>query len=103
MIASDRFVSAQEASYLSAMAKRFRLPTEVSKEIFKTVMAERRGRLEVSAKDVDKFIHPHLKELLSFEGADEIVGELPEDSLEEMLHAAQETMEQGCSYSRERS
>jgi hypothetical protein len=101
VIASDRFVSAQEASYLSAMAKRFKLSTEVSKEIFRSVMAECRGRLELSAKDVDEFIHPHLKELLSFEGAEDIVGELEEDSLEEMLHAAQEAMGEGSDYSRD--
>jgi hypothetical protein len=101
VIASDRFVSAQEASYISAMARRFRLATETTQKIFGQVMAERRGRLEISARDVDEMLHPHLKEILSFEGADELVGEVSEDSLEEMLHDAQAAMAEGCSYTKQ--
>jgi hypothetical protein len=101
VVASDRFVSSQEASYLSALARRLNLSTDASKEIFKQVMIQCRGRLEVASDQVDEFIHPHLKELLSFEGAKDLVGELDEDSLEEMLYEAQEAMASGCDYSPE--
>lgn len=100
VIASDRFVSEQEASYISALARRFRLPTDDTKKIFAQVMAERRGRLEISAHDVDEILHPHLKEILSFEGSEELVGEVSEDSLEEMLHNAQNAMDEGCEYTK---
>ncbi len=98
VVASDRFVSSQEASYLSALARRLKLESKDSKAIFKQVMIECRGRLEVSSEQVDEFIHPHLKELLSFEGAKDLVGELDEDSLEEMLYEAQEALASGCDY-----
>jgi len=101
VIASDRFVSAQEASYLSAMAKRFGLPVETTREIFKQVMAERRSRLEISAKDVDEFIHPHLKEILSFDGADELVGAADEETLEDMLENAKAVITENCEYSKD--
>ena len=99
VVASDRFVSTQEASYLSALARRFKLSTEKSKKLFKSVMAERRGRLEASGENINEEIHPHLKDLLSFRGADELVGELDEDSLEEKLHQAQAAMTEDCEYS----
>lgn len=99
VIASDRFVSAQEASYLSAMAKRLQISTPNASRILKEVMAERRGRLEVAGSQVDEFIHPHLKKLLSFEGAEDLVGELSSDSLEERMHRAQEAMAEGCEIS----
>ncbi len=96
VVASDRFVSSQEASYLSAVARRLKISTEQSKKIFQSVMAERRGRLEVAGSGVDELLHPRLKQFLSFEGADQLVGELSEDSLEERLHRAREEMTEGC-------
>jgi hypothetical protein len=96
VIASDRFVSAQEASYLSALGKRLDLAPELARKVLRQVMADRRGRLEVSASAIDETIHPHLKALLSFPGAEELVGELSEDSLEEMMVQAQEAMAEGC-------
>ncbi|MCB0323764.1 MAG: hypothetical protein KDD69_09335 [Bdellovibrionales bacterium] len=99
VVAADRFVSMQEASYLSAMARRLKLNAEQSKNIFRSVMADRRGRLEVAASGVDELLHPSLKQLLSFEGAEELVGELSQDSLEEMLHQAKEALEEGSDIS----
>lgn len=96
VVASDRYVSAQEASYLSALGKRLDLSPEMARKILRQVMADRRGRLEVSAASIDESIHPHLKALLSFPGAEELVGELSEDSLEEMMVQAQEAMAEGC-------
>ncbi len=96
VVASDRFVSSQEASYLSALARRLKISGEDSKRIFQSVMAERRGRLEVSGSGIDELLHPQLKNFLSFEGADQLVGELSEDSLEERLHNAREQMTDGC-------
>lgn len=92
VIAHDRFVSAQEATYLASIGRRFKLSAEDSRSIFKQVMAANRSRLEISGDDIDEMINPHLKELLSFEGADELVGELPENSMDEMLHQAKETL-----------
>lgn len=88
VVVSDRFVSVLEASYLSAISKRLKLPIEKSREIFKEVMVANRARLEVAPKNIDAALHPHLKELLSFEGADQIVGPHSEDSLEELLETA---------------
>ena len=99
VLASDRFVSAQEASYLSAVAKRFNLTMEEARQVLKQVMAERRGRLEIAGKSVDEFIHPQLKSLLSFPGADELVGEIGPDSLEEMMQNAREALAEGCEVS----
>lgn len=99
VIASDRFVSSQEALYLSAVARRLKLSTEQSQTMLKQVMAERRGRLEVAGKDIDEFINPQLKKLLSFTGAEELVGEVAEDSLEEMLYQAKDAMAKGSEYS----
>ena len=89
VIASDRFVSAQEASYLSAMAKRLELGEEAATSIFKQVLASRKSRLEVAASGVDESIHPHLKKLLSFPGAEDLVGRSTEGSIDEMIYQAQ--------------
>ena len=91
VIASDRFVSAQEATYLSAMAKRLELGDEMASGIFKQVLASRRSRLEVAASQVDETIHPHLKKLLSFSGAEELVGRAGEGSIDEMIEKAIES------------
>lgn len=96
VIASDRFVSAQEAAYLSALGRKLELAPETARRILRQVMADRRGRLEVAASKVNETIHPHLKALLSFPGAEELVGELSADSVEEMLAQAQEAMAEGC-------
>ena len=95
VIASDRFVSSQEAAYLSGLAKRLQLSPEQAKTALKSVMAERRGRLEVAASGVDEMIHPALKELLSFDGAEDLVGAAQENSIEEMMFQAQEAMREG--------
>jgi len=94
VVASDRFVSSQEATYLSALAKRLGLTSELASSIFKQVLADRHGRLEISGKNVNEAINPFLKELLSFAGADFLVGrnyeaiaELPEDASAEAVSA----------------
>jgi hypothetical protein len=89
VIASDRFVSATEATYLSAMAKRLELTDELATSIFKQVLADRKSRLEVAASGVDEVIHPHLKKLLSFPGAEDLVGRSTEGSIDEMINRAQ--------------
>lgn len=89
VIASDRFVTAQEASYLSAMARRLELEDKLAQGIFKQVLAARKSRLEISANDVDEIIHPHLKSLLSFEGSENLVGRASENSIEEMIQQTQ--------------
>jgi hypothetical protein len=89
VVASDRYVSSQEAQYLSALARRLKISTEKSRAILKEVIEEKRGRLEISGEQVDSLIHPHLKELLSFCGADEKVGALAENAIEEQLHHAE--------------
>jgi tellurite resistance protein len=88
VVASDRYVSAQEAQYLSALARRLKLSTQQSQTILKGIIEEKRSRLEISGDQVDALIHPHLKELLSFCGADEKVGELSENAIEEHLYEA---------------
>ncbi len=93
VIAADRFVSAQEATYLSAMAKRLNLSDDAATTIFKQVLAARRSRLEVAASGVDENLHPHLKKLLSFQGAEELVGRAGEGSIDEMIVTAQESGE----------
>ncbi len=91
VIASDRFVSAQEATYLSAMARRLELADEKATGIFKQVLASRRSRLEVAASGVDERLHPHLKKLLSFSGAEDLVGRAGEGSIDEMIDQALES------------
>ena len=95
VIASDRFVSAQEAAYLSALAKRLNLPVVVAQQILKQVMAERRGRLEISGKSVDQGVHQNLKELLSFQGSDDLVGEVDPNSIDELIHSATSALSEG--------
>ena len=97
VIAHDRFVSVREASYIAGMGKRLGLTPEMAQGIFKQVMAERRGRLEVAGKDIDEAINANLKNLLSFQGADDLVGEVEADALEELMHS----MEEGANVSRD--
>ncbi len=85
IISSDRFISFNEANFLSALSKRLRLPIKNAKEILQKALSTRNGRLEISGKQIDPILHPHLKDLLSFEGAENIIGEVPKDSLEELL------------------
>ena len=63
VIASNRFVTAQEASYLSAMAKKLELSDESARTILSQVLTARKSRLEISANDVDEQLHPHLKSI----------------------------------------
>ncbi len=88
VIAADRFVSAQEANYLSAMAKRLALTDAAATSIFKQVLAARKSRLEVAASGVDESLHPHLKKLLSFPGAEDLVGRSTEGSIDELINNA---------------
>lgn len=74
VVASDHFVSQRELSYLSALAKKLGLSSEEAKGAFKQVLADRKARIEISAKDVDAGINPYLKDLLNFSGADLLVG-----------------------------
>lgn len=90
VVASDRFVSAAEANYLSSMAKKLDIDLVTARTIFKQVMTDRRGRLEVSPNDVDAVLHPHLKELLSFQGAESLVGAVVDNSIEEQANRAKE-------------
>lgn len=90
VVASDRFVTMSEATYLSSVAKRLDLSNEQARKIFKEVMAKTKGRLEASGKDVSETLNPALKDFLSFEGAEDIVGELDKDSLLELLHESKD-------------
>ena len=74
VVASDRFVSSLEVTYLSALSRRLGIPSAVASKIFQQVMAQARARLEISNKQVDVNINPYLKELLSFPGADFLTG-----------------------------
>jgi len=74
VVACDRFVSAQEATYLSALARRLGLQAQIARAIFKQVLADRNARIEISGKQIDEQINPYMKELLSFSGADFLVG-----------------------------
>lgn len=94
IVASDRYVSAEEASYLSAFSRRIKLSTEQSKRILKKIIEEKRGRLEISGEQVDAMIHPHLKELLSFCGAEEVVGELSANSIQERMYDASDLFDE---------
>lgn len=85
VVATDRFVSLREAAYLSGIARGLSIPRDLAKEVFKQVMVERRGRLEAAGNKVDGIINPHLKELLSFDGAEKLVGELSSEELSEMI------------------
>jgi len=90
VVASDRFVSQREASYMSSMANRLQISSQQAKKIFAQVMADRRGRLEIAASSVNEAIHANLKDLLSFDGSEKLVGELDADSVEEMMHSVPE-------------
>ncbi len=74
VVASDKFVSAQEITYLSALARRLGLASATAAKILQQVLAHTRGRLEISSKQVDANINSYLKELLSFPGADFLTG-----------------------------
>lgn len=95
IVASDRFVSAREAAYLSSMGKRLNLPPDQARGILKQVMAERRGRLEISGKNIDENINPQLKDLLSFTGADKLVGEATGETIEELAESATSALAEG--------
>ncbi len=90
VVASDRFVSAQEATYLSAMAKKLELTDQRATSIFKQVLADRNSRLEIAGNAIDEKIHPHLKKLLSFSGAETLVGKITEGSIDELITTAQD-------------
>lgn len=94
VVASDRFVSAQEATYLGALAKKLRLSSDSAQAIFKQVMADRHGRLEISGKSVNENFNPYLKDLLSFAGADFLVGRHYEDIEEHPPEAPLEELSQ---------
>lgn len=74
VVASDKFVSAHEVTYLSALSRRLGIPAGIAAKIFQQVLAHTRGRLEISSKQIDININPYLKELLSFPGADFLTG-----------------------------
>jgi len=74
VVASDKFVSSQEVTYLSALSRRLGIQSKTAAKIFQQVLAHTRGRLEISSKQVDVNINPYLKELLSFPGADFLTG-----------------------------
>lgn len=101
VLASDRYVSAQEALYLSAMARQLGIGSRMAKQTFKEVMAQRRGRLEKCGQDIDADFNPHLKDLLSFEGAEDLVGEIDEDSVDELAHAADDSFYEGSEITRD--
>lgn len=95
VIASDRFVSSREAAYLASLSKRLDITLERSQEILQQVIAERRSRLEVSGESVDEVLNPQLKQLLSFKGADEVVGEADANDIMEMMHKAEDAIKEG--------
>lgn len=94
VVAYDRFVSGQEAAYLSALGKRLELSPAMAKSILKQVIAERGSRLEVSGNQIDPSLHPGLKELLSFSGSDQLVGKLSEDSIETLISDAKSAFDE---------
>ncbi len=83
IISTDRFVSQDEASFLSSLSRSLKISPDKGKKILHEVLSSKKSRLEISGDSVDAMLHPHLKELLSFTGAEEIVGEAPTDSFEE--------------------
>ena len=93
-IASDRFMSIREASYLNALAPRLGVGTGKAKNVIKQVIADRRCRLEASGFQIDEKLNPRLKELLSFQGADKLVGEVDAQSVEEMYLNAKEAFDE---------
>ncbi len=83
VISTDRFVSQDEASFLSALSRAIKISPDRAKKILQEVLTAKKSRIEISGDSVDAMLHPHLKELLSFSGAEEIVGIAPKDSFEE--------------------
>ena len=101
VITHDRFVSVQEATYLALTAKRLELKIENAQQIFASLMKKNRCRLELAGQEIEEIINPSLKELLSFDGAEDLVGEAPEDSIEELLHQAESDLAAKSSISNE--
>jgi hypothetical protein len=100
-ISGDRFISEQEASFLSALSRRLKLSTAQAGKIIKEILEKNKGKLEISGDQVDALIHPHLKELLSFTGSSNLVGEINSDSLEERIYQAKKELEENSSFSKE--
>ncbi|MCC6932314.1 MAG: hypothetical protein IT292_03565 [Deltaproteobacteria bacterium] len=94
VIASDRFMSIREASYLNALAPRLGIGAGKAKNIIKQILADRRCRLEASGFQIDAQLNPRLKDLLSFQGADKLVGEADPNSVEEMFLSAKEAFDE---------
>ena len=101
VLAHDRFVSQREATYLSSVAKRLNIADDQAQSIFRQVMNDRRGRLEVSGKSIDEILNPQLKSILSFEGADGLVGKLDDQSMEELMAEATSALSAGAAISPE--
>lgn len=95
VISTDRFVSQDEASFLSALSRCLKIAPDRAKKILQEVLAARKGRIEISGDNVDALLHPHLKELLSFSGAEDIVGEAPKNSFEEGFYSASSDLSSG--------
>ena len=100
-VSGDRFISAQEASFLSALSRRLKISTPIAGKILKELIESKRGKIEVGGEQIDALIHPHLKELLSFSGSNELVGEIKEDSLEERIFQASQELSEIKKYSHE--
>ena len=88
-IATDRFVSEQEATYLSALAKKLELPTDKARKILTEVLYSRKSRIEAAGSSIDEVIHPHLKSLMTFEGAEDLVGPIDPNSIEALIEEQQ--------------
>lgn len=97
-VSGDRFVSAQEATFLSTLARRLKLSTHIAGKILKGVLESKRSKLEINGDQIDALLHPHLKELLSFSGSEDLVGEIHEDSIEERLYQAQQELQTTDTY-----
>jgi hypothetical protein len=95
VVASDRFVSSREAAYLSALARRLEMPAPMARAVLKQIMAERRGRLEIAGSRIDAAINPPLKDLLSFQGAEQLVGQLDASSIQALADDAQAALAEG--------
>jgi len=100
-ISGDRFISEQEASFLSALSRRLKLSTIQAGKIIKEILEKKKGKLEISGDQVDALIHPHLKELLSFVGSADLVGTINSDSLEERIYQAKKELEDNSNFSKE--
>lgn len=100
-ISGDRYISTQEATFLSTIARRLKLSTSVAGSILKKVLESKKSKLEISGQQIDALVHPHLKELLSFCGSEELVGEINADSIEERLYQAQKELGEVKEYKHE--